>query len=123
MKFCHATFFPQIMLQILQHQHLGMHVADITPNITPKKSLSDKYKPWAYFRNLTLRVATKLENMENLENSRNSKNCQNLRENSGILIFAEKPGKLREIEKYMTRSPTKMHSVEFSSLKFLREKF
>ena len=40
-----------------------------------------------------VRVAT------NLENSGNLKNCQNLRE---ILIFVEKPGKLRENEKYVT---------------------
>ena len=39
-----------------------------------------------------IRVAT------NLENSGNLKNCQNLRE---ILIFEEKPGKLRENVRYM----------------------
>ena len=54
------------------------------------------------FAENTRRVATNLENMENMENLENSgnfKNCQNLRE---ILIFVEKPGKLRENEKYVT---------------------
>ena len=62
-------------------------------------------------------MATNLENMENLEKSGNLKNCQNLRENSGKIEFLQKkPGKLRENEKYVTRLPTKMHSIEFSCL-------
>ena len=69
------------------------------------------------------RVATNLENMENLETSGNLKNCQNLRENSGKFeLLKKKPEKLRENEKQVTWSPTKMHSIEFFSLELLREK-
>ena len=64
------------------------------------------------------RVAT------NLEKSGNLKTCQNLKENSGNFeVLKKKPGKLRENEKYVIRLPTKMHSMKFSSLELLREKF
>ena len=72
---------------------------------------------------LACRVAT---NLENTENSGNLKNCQTLRKSSGKFEFLfEKinPGKLRENEKYVTYSPTKMHSIEFFSRELLREKF
>ena len=59
-----------------------------------------------------------------LENSGNLKNCQNLRENSGKFEFFEKNlGNSGKIKKYMTCSPTKMDSIEFSSLELLWEKF
>ena len=63
------------------------------------------------------RVAT---NLENLENSGNLKNCENLRENSGKFEFC---GKDLENSGKMQNMGTKMHSVEFSSLELLREKF
>ena len=67
------------------------------------------------------RVAT---NLENVENSGNLKNCENLRENSGKFeLLWKKPGKLRESEKYVTWSPTKMHSSSFSLLSCSGEKF
>ena len=71
------------------------------------------------------RVATNMENVENLENSGNLKNCQNLRENSGKFEFLlkKKTWKTQGKLKYVTLSPTKMHSIEFSSLQLLREKF
>ena len=63
-------------------------------------------------------------NMENLENSGNLKNGQNLREDSGKFeIFWRKPWKHRENGKYVTHDrQQKLHSIEFSSREFLREK-
>ena len=73
------------------------------------------------YREGNCRVAT------DLENSGNSENCQNLRENSRKFEFLWKrpqktQGKLWKTQgkwNYMTWSPTKMHSIEFSSLELL----